>query len=337
MADQTKVEPRLQRLLGLVELLGGRRWTVRELLELFDISRTVLYEDLQILRRVLPLRNLHGRWWLDADSLHWPLTLTEEEVAALTVAVTAAAVNSRTPYAQPLQRVLLKLRRPLPERLQEALESYQRKVAMVEPSGRSFAGDTELFARLDEATLEQRVVVGKYRRPGADFAPTYRLRPYALRWMEGRWYCLAALYRPMEPIPWRVDRFEEVEVTEERFDLPEGFDVDEYIDRHWGRFLGGEPKDVVLRIAAAKAYLVEETERHPSQHILGYDADESVLVRYHVPIDGDFAWWVLSLGEHVTVLHPSELKAYLYRTGQALVEKYRSEMEATGLADGEAY
>lgn len=229
MANQPKIEPRLQRLLSLAELLGGGRWTVRELLELFDVSRTVLYEDLQLLRRVLPLRNLHGRWWLDAGSLHWPMTLTEEEVEALTVAVTAASVNSRTPYAQPLQRVLLKLRRPLPERLQEALENYQRKVAMVEPTGRSFAGDTELFARLDEATLEQRVVVGKYRRPGVDFAPTYRLRPYALRWMEGRWYCLAALYRPMEPIPWRVDRFEEVEVTEERFDLPDGFDIDEYL------------------------------------------------------------------------------------------------------------
>jgi len=314
----------------LTELLGGKRWTVRELLGLFDVSRTVLYEDLQILRRVLPVRNLHGRWWLDPSALHWPLTLTEEEVEALTVAVTAASVNSRTPYAQPLQRVLEKLRRPLPDRLREAVETYQRKVAIVEPGGRSFAGDTELFARLDEATLEQRVVVGKYRRPGAGFAQTYRLHPYALRWMEGRWYCLAALYRPMEPIPWRIDRFEEVEVTEERFDLPAGFDVDAYLQRHWGRFLGGEPRKVVLRLAPSKTYLVEETERHPSQRLLGYEADGSVQVEYHVPLDGDFAWWVLSLGEHVTVLHPPELKAYLYETGQALVEKYRAEMEARG-------
>lgn len=288
----------------------------------------MLYEDLLILRRVLPICNRHGLWWLDPQRSRLPLIFSEEEVEALIVAATAASVNRRTPYAQPLQRVLLKLRRLLPERLQEALEHYQRKVAIVDPSGRSFSGNTELFARLDEATLEQRVVVGWYRKPGEDFAQSYRLHPYALRCMEGRWYCLAALYRPIEPIPWRIDRFEEVEVTEERFELPVGFDIDEYIDRSWGRFLGGEPQQVVLRLEAAKAYLVEETERHPTQRILGYEADGAVQVQYQVPIDGDFAWWVLSLGEQVTVLHPPQLKAYLYRTGQALVEKYRAEMEA---------
>ena len=62
-----------------------------------------------------------------------------------------------------------------------------------------------------------------------------------------------------------------------------------------------------LRIAARKAYLVEEKQRHPSQEIIERCTDGSVIVRYEVPKE-EFTFWVLSLGDAVEVLDPPEFR-----------------------------
>ena len=75
--------------------------------------------------------------------------------------------------------------------------------------------------------------------------------------------------------------------------------------------------NVTLKIAAHKAYLVEEKQRHPSQEIIERCADGAVIVRYEVPKE-EFTFWVLSLGDAVEVLEPSEFRSEFQETVQRM-------------------
>ena len=96
-------------------------------------------------------------------------------------------------------------------------------------------------------------------------------------------------------------------LTNETFEIPEDFSLSEDLASRWELF-SGEPISVTLRIAAHKAYLVTEKERHPSQEIIERCADGAVIVRYEVPKE-EFTFWVLSLGDAVEVLEPAEFRA----------------------------
>ena len=84
------------------------------------------------------------------------------------------------------------------------------------------------------------------------------------------------------------------------------FSLSEDLASRWELF-SGDPIHVTLKIAAHKAYLVTEKERHRSQEIIEQCPDGAVIVRYEVPKE-DFTFWVLSLGDAVEVLDPPEFR-----------------------------
>jgi predicted DNA-binding transcriptional regulator YafY len=105
-----------------------------------------------------------------------------------------------------------------------------------------------------------------------------------------------------------VDRMRDTEcAVSERFELPEGFRVDDYFQGQFGVFRGGTPILVVVDFDARVREFVETRRIHPSQQL---EPLPNGGVRLSMTI-GDLTevtTWILGFGETARVVEPPELR-----------------------------
>jgi predicted DNA-binding transcriptional regulator YafY len=172
-------------------------------------------------------------------------------------------------------------------------------------------GDNDVerhFRILEEALYDQKAVRATYQPGGKAEFVRHILHPYAIFFRKSDWYLEAhSNQSEHRSLTFKILRFQRVTLTDETFEMPTDFSLSEDLASRWELF-SGEPIRVTLKLAAHKAYLVTEKERHQSQEIIERCPDGAVIVRYEVPKE-DFTFWVLSLGDAVEVLDPPEFRA----------------------------
>ncbi|MXV83157.1 WYL domain-containing protein [Candidatus Poribacteria bacterium] len=299
--------------------------TVRSLASFYDIDITRIYDDLKIIKECCNLKKDRGSYWIETERLlRWPrITAEERHVLELVIAASPLAKEAR--FEKSLKRVLEKLDTTLAEHIQSRLEQntpvqLHKIEADNEIEGHLYLSEEappyrennndveEHFRVLEEALYEQKAVRASYQPGGKSEPVVHLLHPYAIFFRKEDWYLEARSNRSDTPsLTFKIVRFRRVMLSDEPFEPSEDFSLSESLAPRWGLF-SGEPINVKLKIAAHKAYLVEEKQRHPSQKIVERCADGAVIVRYEVPKE-EFTFWVLSLGDAAEVLDPPEFRA----------------------------
>ena len=182
------------------------------------------------------------------------------------------------------------------------------------------------FRVLEEALYEQKAVRATYQPGGKAEFVRHILHPYAIFFRKSDWYLEARSNQSENrSLTFKILRFQRVMLTDETFEMPTDFSLSEDLASRWELF-SGEPIRVTLKIAAHKAYLVTEKERHRSQEIIEQCPDGSVIVRYEVPKE-DFTFWVLSLGDAVEVLDPPEFRAEFQEIVRRMFSLYSGKLK----------
>ena len=318
----------VRRILSLVERLqkSTHGIRVRDLADFYEVDITRIYEDLKIIKDFYKLKKDKGDYWIESvRPLRWP-RITSEEAQVLELVITASPLAKEQRFEMLLKSVLEKLDTSLAEHIQSKLEKDiptqlervndgddAEEHLHLSENVEHYSGDgdndaEEHFRVLEEALYEQKVVRATYQPGGKTEFVRHILHPYAIFFRKSDWY-LEACSNLSEntSLTFKILRFQRVTLTDETFELPEDFSLSENLASRWELF-SGEPISVTLKIAAHKAYLVTEKERHRSQKIIEQCPDGSVVVRYEVPKE-DFTFWVLSLGDAVEVLDPPEFRA----------------------------
>lgn len=167
----------------------------------------------------------------------------------------------------------------------------------------------QTFALIREALLAGRRLAFHYRSEVAE-APAYReVVPYGLLYGH-RIYLVAAFPWAEEPVNYRLDRMNEVRVTEATGTRPAAFNLDAYAARSFGVFQE-EPHDVVLRFAPEVADEVATFQFHPTQTITR-EPDGSTIVRFRAGGLREMAWHLFTWGEVVRIMKPEELKNMMH-------------------------
>ena len=317
----------VRRILDIIERLqksSGIR--VRDLAEFYEIDITRIYEDLKIIKDFYPLEKDRGSYWIESSRpISWP-RITSEETQVLELVITASPLAKEERFEAPLKSVLGKLDTSLVEHIQSKLQAevpvqlervdsvgetdeYLHLSENVEDYRSDSDSDVERHFRvLEEALYEQKAVRATYQPGGKAAFVRHILHPYAIFFRKSDWYLEARSNQSENPsLTFKILRFQRVTLTDETFETPADFSLSEDLASRWELF-SGDPIRVTLKIAAHKAYLVTEKERHRSQEIIERCPDGSVIVRYEVPKE-DFTFWVLSLGDAVEVLDPPEFRA----------------------------
>ncbi|MXY28612.1 WYL domain-containing protein [Candidatus Poribacteria bacterium] len=336
----------LRRILSLIERLQKTTYgvRVRELADFYGVNMTRIYEDLKVIGDFYELKKDRGSYWIEATRpLRWP-RIDSEEAQVLELVITASPLAKEQRFEASLKRVLEKLDTSLAEHIQSKLEKdgpaqlervnnsdvIEEPLHLsenVEPYGRDSANDVEEHFRvLEEALYEQKAVRAAYRPGGKMESVRHVLHPYAIFFRRSDWYLEArSNLSENTSLTFKILRFQSVTLTNETFEMPADFSLSEDLASRWELF-SGEPLSVTLKIAAHKAYLVTEKERHRSQEIIERCSDGSVIVRYEVPKE-EFTFWVLSLGDAVEVLEPPEFRSEFQEIVQRMHGIYSGDMK----------
>jgi proteasome accessory factor B len=102
------------------------------------------------------------------------------------------------------------------------------------------------------------------------------------------------------------------------FGRPADFSISNHLSDSFGVFKGKAKHRVLIRFDAFAARLVSERQWHPSQKIKRL-ADGEIELSMTLGGLEEIERWVLSWGEHATVLEPSELKRRIRRVAEAIL------------------
>ena len=133
----------------------------------------------------------------------------------------------------------------------------------------------------------------------------FNVRPYCVKYFKQRWYLLGDSDLGLRI--YSLDRFVDMEELEEHFEIPKGFDAEEYFGNYFGVIIGEEPEDVKIRVVPDQVKYFRTLPLHGSQRETAHE-DGSSVFSYHIAPTFDFVQEILSHGTDVEVLEPAELR-----------------------------
>jgi predicted DNA-binding transcriptional regulator YafY len=206
---------------------------------------------------------------------------TAQEMAEIeTIALASEAVGDtiRAGTLRSLKRkIQASLRIEARQNLGRDVEAQLRAEAFARQVGPHPYADADSLTALRKALLASKVVTFRYRADPRGSARERRVTPYGL--LIGPYYYLVARTDGhAEPALFRLDRIDDVVVTDEPGAPPKDFDLKAYAERSFGVFME-EPEDIVLRFDASAAPAARAYVFHPTQTMTD-EADGSLTVRF---------------------------------------------------------
>lgn len=298
--------------------------TVSELAEEFHITKRQVHRDLRQLEASgYPLELEDGRWRLPPGFKGLEITVSPYELMSLHLAKSHVAYLRGTPFFDDLEEIVRKVEAGLSDRVTNHLGRIVTSFAPLQRPARPYAARKDLLGTLRTSLLRQRTIVLRgYRKPGVEQPIDYRIDPYGLVLYQYGLYLVGHSHQANEIRIFAVERVQSIEVTEEMFEIPKTFSLEERFDRGFG-LIDGEQQDVKVWISPDWAYFVKERRWHPTQK-LQTQKDGSVILTMRCGGIDELTAWVLSLGPGAKVLGPQELIEQVSSQLTAAAQSYQS-------------
>ena len=310
---RSKQYSQADRIVRIMRALASRGCTLKELAQEFAVSLRQAHRDLkeiEIAGHPLTCSDGPGEktWQLPLGYKGLPqIAVSPYELLSLHLAKSHLAYLKNTPFHDDLDSVIGKVQAGLPAKTANHLERIVHAFAPLQRGAGSYAEKNNQLQALKKALLLQFTVDISYKKPEARKASTYRVDPYALLLHQYGLYVVGYSHRTQAERLFAVDRIKEVELTEDRFEIPPAYSA---VDRYAQQFglIDEQPQEIKIRFSPAVAHLMIERQWHSSQRVKKLK-DESVEVTFRAGGLDEIAWWVLSWGKEAKVLSPPKLVA----------------------------
>lgn len=317
---------RFYRVVQVLEAHGEHGVAIEEIARRVGVSRRTVYRDLHALEDEIgvPVWNDGaGRWGVEGGGFLPPLKLTLPEAMAVVLSARLMARYADT-YDPDLAAAFQKLREVLPSALGAHVERTLQGMAE-RPRDERF---DQHVHQLTRAWADRRLVDLTYapaRYEGREAAPRRaRVRPYLIEpSLVTHALYLIGFDESREAVrTFKIERIVELTVTAETFALPEE-GIEDRLPLAWDIIADQPPTEIVLRFRPSVAARVQEATWHPSQRVED-QADGSIVWRAVVSGTIEIKLWILSWGDDVEVLEPSELRDDVAATAARTAALYGS-------------
>lgn len=170
------------------------------------------------------------------------------------------------------------------------------------PAGEQF------LAPIIEALRDKRAIQMTYQGFAKTHPSTFVVEPYCLKMFKQRWYLLA--YSPVKDktLVYALDRMHEVEITKQKYELPNDFDAEHYFKNAYGvTVLESQPERIIISMDEGQAKYLRTLPLHPSQKeiepINGYPA-----FSFYLYPSEEFCQELYKYGSDVEVHEPKWLR-----------------------------
>jgi predicted DNA-binding transcriptional regulator YafY len=315
---------RTERLFAEVLLLQNRpNMTSRDLAEHFGVSRRTIFRDLRALSESgVPLTYAEegGYEILEGYQLP-PLMLSAQEAATLLIGTEFTKLQPDASLRRQADDVALKIRSVLPQEVRDYIDRLQERTVLDPYWLHAVPGPTDddegRWYELSRAVAQQFSVAMDYYVPSRDEVTKRTVHPLGLVYYTDRWNLIAYDHLRDDIRNFRLDRMESMHVTMNRFEPPDGFDLETHLDAR-GRNQSHE--EIVVRFDK-RAY--DRARRYiPAQVQEEREVDGAVEVTFYFENLDYVARWLLRYGTEATVLEPDALKQAVRERAQRLADQY---------------
>jgi len=312
---------RADRLLSILLLLQANgRMTARTLADRLEVSERTILRDMEALGTAgVPLtaeRGAGGGWRL-IDGYQTKLTgLTSPEIQSLFLA-RPPQLLADLGLKQASEVAWLKLQAALPRELREQAEFVRQRILV---DARGWRDSTVSLASLPtvlDALWRGRRLRFVYEKSSGERSER-SVEPLGVVARGNSWYLVAD--RDEQRRTYRLSRLSDAVVLDEPARRPSEFDLAEHWERTATEFRAGLPKYfvTVLADAVAMPWIRYRGWRVQSEEPAG----ERVRVTLRFDADFEALQFALSLGAHVEVVEPEELRDRMLAAAEGLVALY---------------
>jgi len=316
------------RLHDVIRLLEARYGaTVDELAEECGVTRRTVYRDLEAIGAagypLIPERQGDGRVlyrFITGFKSLPPITFSLQELMTLYLCRGQLGFLQGTPFQEDLDAIFGRIRSSLPPRSVAHLERIAEAVAPRFQGVHDYRSQHDILAALREALLYQYRIKLHYT-PARRNPEVYLFDPYTLLFTQGALYLGGYAHNRKALRLFLVDRVQGVELSKERFEVPEDFTAEQLTGGAFG-LVNEAPMALRVRFAAEVAHLVAERIWHPSQR-RELHANGSVTLTLEAGGRTEILAWLYGFVPHVEVLAPKELREAFVAGLQAALESHR--------------
>lgn len=314
------------RLIKLISLLEGKhaQYTRQRLTDILDISESSFYRYRETLEEAgIPIvyDQKTKRYKIREDYYMTPPELTPSEALALVVGGNSILNNRELPYSKEMNLAIAKIMAVLPERTKSLLSSLGDKINFNLRSLVDYGEYGEIFTTLNEAIKEELNVHIKYYTFFRDDVTERTVSPYVMHFNDGTLYLVAYCHWREEIRMFRVDRIQEIELTDNSFRYPEDFSIEEYLETAWKVERGEEEKVVEIEFSGRAARWVKEHRWHPTQELKELKGDK-VLMKVITGSMHELKTWVLGFGAEAEVIKPESLRKAVVEEVKGMYQEY---------------
>lgn len=324
---------RASRLLSILLLLQTRgRMTAQQLADEMEVSVRTIYRDAdQLAAAGIPVyadRGPAGGYQL-LDGYRTRLTgMTEDEARSLFFAGIPGPA-AELGLGAVLATAQLKLLAALPADLRSRAGRIRERFHLDAPGWFSEADTTPELGSVADAVWNQRRLRIEYRRSGSSDAPR-TIEPLGLVLKSGVWYLVAETEGSDDPPrTYRISRIRSVEVLEDHFERPDGFDL----AAHWAASIAAYEADlprlaVTVRVDPARMWVlgiqVGSAAIHRAERLEVDDPDGWSHLRLEVDWPDEAAHRLVGVGDAAEVLEPPELRSEIERLARVSLARHAS-------------
>lgn len=304
-----------------------------DLAEELDCVRRTIYRDLDALMYagfpVVSERRDGRVYYRFLESFRLgDVPFTPDELLALAFCEDLLRSLEGTVFHDSIRSALAKIRAGLGPELSAYLARLAESFRVLPGPHKRYADQRATIEVLNDAVLGHRVVRMQYRTGRSGETSERALDPYRVWYKGGGLYVIGFDHRSEEIRTFAVDRILEIEPTDVRFEVVEGFDFERTTESAFGVI--SEPADKVrIRFAPHWRTYVEEHTFHPSQQIEPLP-DGSVELHMEVGGTAELRSWVLSFGAGALVLEPEALRREVQHELEAGAARYRTGSTGSG-------
>ena len=325
MGNRERTLNRTERLFALILLLQNRpSMTSRDLAEHFGVSRRTIFRDLRALSESgvpLTYATEGGYEILEGYQLP-PLMLSARQAATLLVGTEFMKLQSDASLRKESDEVAMKIRSVLPGHIRDYIDRLNERTVLDPYWLHGLKSDDEegYWYDLSDAVAHHRSVIMEYFVQSRDELTKRKVDPLGLVYYTDHWNLIGYDHLRDDIRNYRLDSIRSLFVLTERFEPPQGFDLEEHLKE---RGTSAKNHRIVIRFGAetyrwARRSVPAEIEEERRR------GDEVEVTFYFENLDY-VARWLLRYGQKATVVEPEALCERVYAEARAVMAQYEPE------------
>jgi len=253
-------------------------------------------------------RQRNGYYYTDTTYYLPALPITEREALLFVINDRILSQYQQAPYYAELKKAIEKILQFLPDELD--LEHKGDFISF--QSQPQTAVQQQKFDLLQQAICEERQINMKYYAQHRNEVTQRTVDPYLIHCHQGNWYLIAHCHTRNEIRIFALSRMLAIELTDDYFDKPLNFSIEDFLKDSFNIIRGGETYHVVLKFSPYQARWIRERQWHRSQKLTELD-DGGLMLEMDVQGLDEVKRWVMQYGGEAEVAEPEVLRKDVLR------------------------